>query len=59
MSRKESALDLAKFVDKGVRVKLAGGREGGPPARACRVRGVTVPVGRAEFEMCHSQWKES
>lgn len=24
---KESALDLAKFVDKGVRVKLAGGRE--------------------------------
>jgi hypothetical protein len=28
MSRKESALDLAKFVDKGVRVKLAGGREG-------------------------------
>jgi hypothetical protein len=28
MSRKESALDLAKFIDKGVRVKLAGGREG-------------------------------
>ena len=28
MSKKESALDLAKFVDKGVRVKLAGGREG-------------------------------
>lgn len=28
MSRKENALDLAKFVDKGVRVKLAGGREG-------------------------------
>ncbi|KAK9803369.1 hypothetical protein WJX73_010180 [Symbiochloris irregularis] len=27
MSRKENALDLAKFVDKGVRVKLAGGRE--------------------------------
>lgn len=25
---KESALDLAKFVDKGVRVKLSGGREG-------------------------------
>ncbi|KAG2499155.1 hypothetical protein HYH03_002737 [Edaphochlamys debaryana] len=24
---KESAVDLAKFVDKGVRVKLAGGRE--------------------------------
>lgn len=27
MSKKESALDLAKFVDKGIRVKLAGGRE--------------------------------
>ena len=26
--KKESALDLAKFVDKGLRVKLAGGREG-------------------------------
>ncbi|PNW84921.1 hypothetical protein CHLRE_03g164101v5 [Chlamydomonas reinhardtii] len=24
---KESAVDLAKFIDKGVRVKLAGGRE--------------------------------
>jgi U6 snRNA-associated Sm-like protein LSm7 len=28
MAKKESALDLAKFIDKGVRVKLAGGREG-------------------------------
>ena len=28
MSRKENALDLAKFIDKGVRVKLSGGREG-------------------------------
>ena len=27
-TRKENALDLAKFVDKGVRVKLSGGREG-------------------------------
>lgn len=27
MSKKESVLDLAKFIDKGVRVKLAGGRE--------------------------------
>lgn len=27
MNKKESALDLAKFIDKGVRVKLAGGRE--------------------------------
>lgn len=26
--KKESALDLARFIDKGVRVKLAGGREG-------------------------------
>jgi U6 snRNA-associated Sm-like protein LSm7 len=25
--RKESAIDLAKCIDKGVRVKLAGGRE--------------------------------
>lgn len=25
---KQSAVDLAKFIDKGVRVKLAGGREG-------------------------------
>jgi len=30
MSKKENALDLAKFVDKGVRVKLSGGREGKP-----------------------------
>ena len=28
MARKENALDLAKFIDKGVRVKLSGGREG-------------------------------
>mmetsp|Transcript_37475 Transcript_37475/g.83404 ORF Transcript_37475/g.83404 Transcript_37475/m.83404 type:complete len:100 (-) Transcript_37475:630-929(-) len=27
MSKKESAVDLAKFIDKGVRVKLSGGRE--------------------------------
>ena len=27
-SRKETVLDLAKWVDKGVRVKLTGGREG-------------------------------
>ena len=45
MSRKESALDLAKFIDKGVRVKLAGGREGKPnfaglaePIVHCRLR---------------------
>lgn len=30
MSKKESALDLARFIDKEVRVKLAGGREGEP-----------------------------
>ena len=28
MASKQSAVDLAKFVDKGVHVKLAGGREG-------------------------------
>ncbi len=28
MARKENALDLGKFIDKGVRVKLSGGREG-------------------------------
>eukprot|EP00879_Flechtneria_rotunda_P003432 GHRR01003661.1.p1 GENE.GHRR01003661.1~~GHRR01003661.1.p1 ORF type:complete len:100 (+),score=19.22 GHRR01003661.1:157-456(+) len=27
MAKKENAVDLAKFIDKGVRVKLAGGRE--------------------------------
>jgi len=27
-TRKESVLDLARFIDKVVRVKLAGGREG-------------------------------
>ncbi|GAX75404.1 hypothetical protein CEUSTIGMA_g2848.t1 [Chlamydomonas eustigma] len=26
-NKKESAVDLAKFIDKGVRIKLAGGRE--------------------------------
>jgi small nuclear ribonucleoprotein (snRNP)-like protein len=31
---KESAVDLAKFIDKGVRVKLAGGREGTRRRRA-------------------------
>lgn len=34
MSRKENALDLAKFIDKGVRVKLSGGREGAPLVKA-------------------------
>lgn len=28
MAKKENALDLAKLIDKGVRVKLSGGREG-------------------------------
>ncbi len=27
-NRKESAVDLAKLIDKGIRVKLHGGREG-------------------------------
>jgi hypothetical protein len=31
MSRKENALDLSRFIDKGVRVKLSGGREGVTP----------------------------
>jgi len=26
--KKETVLDLGKFIDKGVRVKLSGGREG-------------------------------
>lgn len=30
---KESALDLSKFVDKSIRVKLAGGREGATPGQ--------------------------
>lgn len=32
MAKKENALDLAKLIDKGVRVKLSGGREGDGPA---------------------------
>lgn len=46
MSRKENALDLAKFVDKAVRVKLSGGREGDRtvlvrlPARSQHVLGI-------------------
>lgn len=35
MSRKENALDLAKFIDKGVRVKLSGGREGKDKLLSC------------------------
>jgi hypothetical protein len=37
--RKETVLDLAKFVDRGVSVKLSGGRQGGkktpPPPSLC------------------------
>lgn len=36
MSKKESALDLAKFIDKGIRVKLAGGREGEGDITGCK-----------------------
>ena len=36
MARKENALDLAKFIDKGVRVKLSGGREGSTWAASCQ-----------------------
>ena len=33
--RKETVIDLAKFIDQGVHVKLSGGREGAyPGARA-------------------------
>ena len=42
--KKESALDLSKFVDKGVRVKLAGGREGESAGPGPRLR-----CGRARF----------
>ena len=28
MAKKESAIDLSKLIDKGVHVKLSGGREG-------------------------------
>jgi hypothetical protein len=31
-ARKETVVDLAKFIDKGVHVKLSGGREGAPRA---------------------------
>ena len=41
---KESALDLAKFVDKSIRVKLAGGREGEPTLRARRAGGDAGPI---------------
>ena len=33
--RKETVLDLAKFVDKGVQVKLTGGRQGKPSFSDC------------------------
>lgn len=44
--RKESALDMARFVDKGVRLKLAGGREG-EGARRARGSG-SAPGSRGE-----------
>ena len=40
--KKENALDLAKFVDKSLRVKLAGGREGMLAARACTCQGRAI-----------------
>ena len=36
-------LDLGKFIDKGVRVKLSGGREGACPPPAPPPRGRTAP----------------
>jgi small nuclear ribonucleoprotein (snRNP)-like protein len=51
-TKRESAIDLAKMVDKGVRVKLAGGREGARRAAhascllpaACSLRLSFAPV---------------
>lgn len=43
--RKETALDLAKFIDKGVRVKLAGGREG----TCTRIRDVDASRGITQY----------
>jgi hypothetical protein len=34
-ARKETVVDLAKFIDKGVHVKLSGGREGALPCARC------------------------
>lgn len=47
--RKESALDLARFIDKGVRVKLAGGREGE------EARGVFARYAKTAQEYCCCQ----
>uniref|UniRef100_A0A453SBL8 Uncharacterized protein n=1 Tax=Aegilops tauschii subsp. strangulata TaxID=200361 RepID=A0A453SBL8_AEGTS len=41
--RKETVLDLAKFVDKGVQVKLTGGRQG-PSARTSPARFPPTPI---------------
>ena len=38
--KKETVLDLGKFIDKGVRVKLSGGREG-----AWRAHSLALPEG--------------
>lgn len=48
--KKETVLDLGKFIDKGVRVKLSGGREGacptgpGPPRRVSFHSCVSRPI---------------
>ena len=36
--KRETVVDLARFIDKAVNVKLSGGREGAPPAKREGVR---------------------
>ena len=44
MSKKESAIDLSKLIDKGVHVKLSGGREGCCPLFRILVSNLCVLV---------------
>jgi hypothetical protein len=48
-ARKETVVDLAKFIDKGVHVKLSGGREGALPLSL-------VAVARARLG-CRLRWQ--
>lgn len=52
MARKENALDLAKFIDKGVRVKLSGGREGALPRQTNMTRSPREPSSCANMVPC-------
>lgn len=49
---KESALDLAKFVDKSIRVKLAGGREG--EIAVTQPKPLPLPLARRSADTAHS-----